>query len=523
MNDNIFIHDAVPTWSGFLYQGQIAVYLAIKKIGELDAANKKEDVSYYSIEMEKCEDIAVVYEENGNKQYQSIHQVKNYEKNGIGEYKNPLIQLMLEKGFCQKNGYGTPDVYLHVSREISIRPKKTFEDKVKGWKVEIIQFYETLCELYTKLEQDADKDEILKKIKKYIDNNPIKFNRSEYKQILEKVKVKSGKEDLQSVKKWMNELYDFLGQKLCVPQIDENIKIYSYDTNKSYCSGTEIFECIVKEVMKYKCNKGTFSQDQYEYIADKLLWFVESKILERHQCMQEGNDASTNIPLSEFLKILDEEIERYEKEANILTLIRKYDERIEAYCSVCQNKEECSRENCKLQQPDIRRNMLEKDVFVRLCYNLNPECTDEIANRACLSELLNEDGMVDSVFTSLKAIPEKYFVAQEDKSRFEVRNHEKVAFLTAISSKHGHFAAEKIEKALSVNQDLLVNVFEADQLVTTRLEVSSSIWDSSSVKIRKDDLLTDENMEEDGEHSIYVAKKPEFITAEGLIKEIGIN
>lgn len=141
----------------------------------------------------------------------------------------------------------------------------------------------------------------------------------------------------------------------------------------------------------------------------------------------------------------------------------------------------------------------------------------------CLSELLNEDGMVDSVFTSLKAIPEKYFVAQEDKSRFEVRNHEKVAFLTAISSKHGHLAAEKIEKALSVNQDLIVNVFEADQLVTTRLKEPSSIWDSSSVKIRKDDLLTDENVEEDGEHSIYVAKKPEFITAEGLIKEIGIK
>ena len=141
----------------------------------------------------------------------------------------------------------------------------------------------------------------------------------------------------------------------------------------------------------------------------------------------------------------------------------------------------------------------------------------------CLSELLNEDGMVDSVFTSLKAIPEKYFVAQEDKSRFEVRNHEKVAFLTAISSKHGHLAAEKIEKALSVNQDLIVNVFEADQLVTTRLKEPSSIWESSSVKIRKDDLLTDENVEEDGEHSIYVAKKPEFITAEGLIKEIGIK
>lgn len=29
--DNIFMHDAVPTWSGFLYQGRIAAYLAVKK------------------------------------------------------------------------------------------------------------------------------------------------------------------------------------------------------------------------------------------------------------------------------------------------------------------------------------------------------------------------------------------------------------------------------------------------------------------------------------------------------------
>ena len=33
--DNIFMHDAVPTWSGFLYQGRIAVYLAVRKINEL--------------------------------------------------------------------------------------------------------------------------------------------------------------------------------------------------------------------------------------------------------------------------------------------------------------------------------------------------------------------------------------------------------------------------------------------------------------------------------------------------------
>ena len=100
-------------------------------------------------------------------------------------------------------------------------------------------------------------------------------------------------------------------------------------------------------------------------------------------------------------------------------------------------------------------------------------------------------------------------------------NHGKVAFLTAISSGYGNLTVKKIEKALSVNQDLIENIFEADQLVTTRLEESPSIWDNSCVKIRKGDLLPYGNMEEDEEHSIYVAKKPEFIKSEYLIREIG--
>ena len=41
MISNIFIHDAVPTWSGFLYQGQIAVYLAVRQICELDKLGKR--------------------------------------------------------------------------------------------------------------------------------------------------------------------------------------------------------------------------------------------------------------------------------------------------------------------------------------------------------------------------------------------------------------------------------------------------------------------------------------------------
>lgn len=521
MINNIFTHDAVPTWSGFLYQGQIAVYLAVKKIYELDASGKRDEVDCYAIEMEKCEDIAVVYEKKGCKKYHSIHQAKNCAKQRIGDYKNPLTQLMLEKGFCQKNGYGVPDAYLHVSEQVLINSGEIFEEKMEEWQSEISTFYKTLCELYEELKQDLNTDEIVRRLGDCVNSQPIVINRTEYKKILEKVKKACGEEkDLQKVKEELAALISFLRKELYVFEINKDVKIYCYD-GKTYCTGTEIFTYIVKYVIKYKNNKGKFSREQYEYIADKMLCFIEKKILERHQLMQERKEASCSIPLCEFMKILDESIERYEEEANILTLIRQYDERLEAYCSICRRKKECSGENCRLQQPDSRRNVLKKDTFVRLCYNLNPECADAITDRSCLNKLLNEDGMLDSVFASIKAIPEVCFVDKDDKSRFEVMNHEKAAFLTAISSRHGHLTVEKIEKALSVNQDLIVNVFEADQLVTTQLEELSSIWDNSCIKIRKSDLLTDENREEDEEHSIYVAKKPEFIKAERLIREIG--
>lgn len=46
--ENVFEHDAIPTWSGFIYQGRIAAYLAIKKIIELRDDNKVSEVDKYA-------------------------------------------------------------------------------------------------------------------------------------------------------------------------------------------------------------------------------------------------------------------------------------------------------------------------------------------------------------------------------------------------------------------------------------------------------------------------------------------
>ena len=139
--ENVFEHDAIPTWSGFIYQGRIAAYLAIKKIIELRDDNKVSEVDKYAIEMEKCEDIAIVYQcEKEKREYISIHQVKNEKENALGAYKKPLIQLMLEKGYYTKDNGDAPDAYLHIANRVRIQ-NKDFEteylENIKNWKQKI--------------------------------------------------------------------------------------------------------------------------------------------------------------------------------------------------------------------------------------------------------------------------------------------------------------------------------------------------------------------------------------------------
>ena len=130
---NVFEHDATPTWSGFIYQGRIAVYLAIKTMIELRNEGKILEIDKYTIEMEKCEDIAIVYkDENGNRKYSSIHQVKNENKHTLSEYKKPLIQLMLEKGYYKECNAGAPDAYLHIANSIR-GENKDFETECLKW------------------------------------------------------------------------------------------------------------------------------------------------------------------------------------------------------------------------------------------------------------------------------------------------------------------------------------------------------------------------------------------------------
>ncbi|MNW44346.1 hypothetical protein D3C74_215760 [compost metagenome] len=99
-------HSAVPSWSGYTYQGKIALFVALEQIVNIPL----EDYAEYKVEFEWFEDFAIL---KGEK-YLSIHQVKTYNRKTFSEYQDALWNL-LGKTYLKKNSL---DSYLHTTIQI---------------------------------------------------------------------------------------------------------------------------------------------------------------------------------------------------------------------------------------------------------------------------------------------------------------------------------------------------------------------------------------------------------------------
>lgn len=478
--ENVFEHDAIPTWSGFIYQGRIAAYLAIKKIIELRDDDKVSEVDKYAIEMEKCEDIAIVYQcEKEKREYISIHQVKNEKENALGAYKKPLIQLMLEKGYYTKDNGDAPDAYLHIANRVRIQ-NKDFEteylENIKNWKQKILNYYNAVDEACKNFTYNPH---FYEELLKAIDTEPIGIDRSEYKKrynavitYCKKVMENNDSKDILKLKEELENLKDYLLNKFAVPNISNEVTIYEYDTGLKYFDATKIFDEIVGLVEKYKGTVEGWSKEQYKYLADKILNYIDKTILERHKKLQENNGVVKEISLSTIKDIMDSVIENNEKEANVLALKRGYIETLEKFCEKCKRSNDytCQDIGCKLQQAEYRKENLNEEDFVKFCYNLRPECEKKIEDRACIADLGNKDGLIESVFPIIKEIPSERFMIKEDERQLKVRNYDKTAFITAITNSDAEDTVLGIEQAMDKNSVMIEPIFDADQLVTTRLE-----------------------------------------------------
>ncbi len=522
---SVFEHDATPTWSGFTYQGHIAIYLALRKICELlsqpNNLDRNEIASVYQLEVENWEDVAIIGEDG----YLSIHQVKNMQKTNITDYRIPLIQLMLENGYMRKNNMGNPIAYLHISNPVE-DDEDAIMQALQKWKARIVDYYDRLKEFADRKVEESDRKAFQKEICDEIGQDPVSLKRSSYKSLLSDTEKGIGQSaTVTKTKDYVVGFLNYLEESMAIDRICGEVELYRFDNGARHCESDEIYERIVEQVQRYRQitqPAEPLIDVQYEYIADKLLSYMRKHILERHRLMQEGSDYSRQISFGELIDVLDTSLDDYEENANIEALRRIYDEALFQYCDlICGHRQECEEKDsceCRLLNAQYSKVDLNDDEFIKMCFGYNPDCTQTLNNRRCLHELLNNDGLHESVFKVLRKIPDRYFMQKSDRTKTVINDRQNNALLTAISSGNAAIVVAGIVKGINKNSAYVSPVFDADELITGRLQSDDeSLWDSdfSNISEKYIPTVTDED-----KNSICRPKKPVFVSAEEVIKRL---
>jgi hypothetical protein len=108
-------YDATASWSGYIYQGKVALYHALKIINEQEKTDQPMDISGLELEIEWEEDFSVKY----NNDYISYHQVKAYKAPPPSAFKDAI------KGVLSKlSSNVTADAFLHIWEDIQYSDDK---------------------------------------------------------------------------------------------------------------------------------------------------------------------------------------------------------------------------------------------------------------------------------------------------------------------------------------------------------------------------------------------------------------
>ena len=102
-------NDAIPTWSGFNYQGKLMLFYILNLINQIE---RNDDKRKYSVELEKTEDFCVICE----LEYISFHQVKAWLTTKKWSSYSEAMEKLLEHRNIRSNP--AANCYLMVAREI---------------------------------------------------------------------------------------------------------------------------------------------------------------------------------------------------------------------------------------------------------------------------------------------------------------------------------------------------------------------------------------------------------------------
>lgn len=266
--------DASPSWSGFNYQGKVALYYTLLQINALPVQT---DLSKLSLVLEDNEDFEV--RDNGT--FVSFHQVKAYNTSSYSKYSDALLEITLELS-------KTPNVLGKIHTWKQINPKASFTCIIDSLRNDIQSIIDQYRGANPKIGNTI--------IEKAISDAP---NRPKPAAIIKSAFPSDSATDICSM------LTDIvLNQNDAISRLEA----YVYDDGNSFCDLNSINEKIKTEISNLLSSRNLINtQQRVEQTLHYFLGMMDKHIIDRHKAKQ-GTD---KISIS-FVEIIEAAIQDHE-------------------------------------------------------------------------------------------------------------------------------------------------------------------------------------------------------------------
>lgn len=247
--------DASPSWSGFNYQGKVALYHSLKIINSHLYDEERYD---FELMLENTEDFEIVKAGESI----SLHQVKAYNNSNYSNYANALLEITLE---LYKNQ--TSKGYMHTWKKIPFKEGfDSLKNSIKGDINILLQSYNAEPKVGTSIIEIAATDE---------------KNMPKNAAILRTAFNEHSADEIFTI---LNSIHDGADNSL------DRLNAYIYDDGNDYCDLELINEKIKNEIRNLLINKEMLATDeQVKRTFHYFLGIIDAYITSRHKQKQQND------------------------------------------------------------------------------------------------------------------------------------------------------------------------------------------------------------------------------------------
>ncbi|HEX8516870.1 MAG TPA: ABC-three component system protein [Bacteroidia bacterium] len=394
-----YLHDATPTWNGFNYQGKVALCVTLDKLLQLALANQF--IDDYSLELEWLEDFAI----KKNDEYETLHQVKNYGKDTLPDFKSALGSL-LTKILC---------VVSNEELKYAITRQK---DPVTGLKINknalaAIMLADlkvaNIIDNNNKLVAGADFNNLRLSAGVVEYNDRLKTKLVQLSQIiahsgslqrcyLHVAEPLAGNFDVASI-----EVLDTISPYAAAPDFNaaiQKMELYEYSGGARSCNNAAITVAIDERIKNYLLTVRNLAVDDPKCqdiniarLRHYLLNLIDQNVSDRHEAIRNGAAGLiVNIPLLKFKEVLDNDNVPVNEYYNTFYLKEAFEDALDETLRLYEDDE--NKYLILLELADNVYKLYPKERFIDFCLKLRPHFADS----KNIHGLLSSDGLRDSFF-----------------------------------------------------------------------------------------------------------------------------